>query len=60
MMQSFPLGNELECLKGELSEQPYPLLFATVSGVLFTPAQEKWLRSRATLFTAGYPYYSCP
>jgi predicted nucleotidyltransferase len=32
MMQSFSFGTELEFLKAELSEQPYPLLFATVSG----------------------------
>ena len=32
MMQSFSLGNAFEYLKAELSEQPYPLLFATVSG----------------------------
>lgn len=31
-MQLFSWGNQLELLKTELSQQPYPLLFATISG----------------------------
>lgn len=31
-MQLFSLSNQLELLKTELSQQPYPLLFATISG----------------------------
>lgn len=31
-MQSFSFSNQLELLKTELSLQPYPLLFATISG----------------------------